>query len=81
MAEKREINVKRFLKRVKDNVTNTLYGYELETQEGLMLTDALVPFGEPIDDGEEELDAIIEEILLQVEISLRKPTRTKRKTK
>jgi len=79
MADKKEINVQRFLKRVKENVTSSLFDWELESEEGLLLSEVIVPFGEPIEIGEQELEALIEEILLQVELALNKPKRKKRK--
>jgi len=74
-----EVNKQRFLNRVKENTLSVLYDYELKGEPGLGLVDALTPMGEEIEKGEQEVENLIDEILLQVELALQKPKRRRKK--
>jgi len=73
MAQRIEINKKRFLNRVKSAISQTLFDYELEGESGLDLVDAVTPMGEPIEKGEDEIELIVEELMVDIEAALYKP--------
>ena len=63
-------NKSKLTKIIQSVVSSTLYELELVNQPGLLLEDALVMSGEPIEHGEEEIENIVEEIMLSVEAAL-----------
>ncbi len=64
------VNKSKMLKAIQGVISDSLYSTELINQPGLALEDALVLSGDPIEYGEQEIDAINKDILLGVEAYL-----------